>query len=145
MAEVSKIYLSRTKKEPRTEIDKGLFLVDFGLEGDAYSEVGIEKQVTVFFDESRSSLAEEPFPGLCFSKFLETVRIRGIGADSFSPGTKFKLGAAVFEVGKAGKKCYPECKIIQDNRKCALSRDVRFCRVLKTGNISKGDRVIIVS
>lgn len=145
MGEVSKIYLCKVKKQSRVEIDQGTFLANFGLEGDAYSEPGIEKQVPLFFDEGRISLEEEPFPGLCFSKFLETIRIRGIEADHLKTGSTVQIGEAVFEIGKIRKKCYPECSIIQDGRFCALSRDVRFCKVLQTGVIKKGDSANILS
>lgn len=144
MGEVTKIYLCKVKKEPRIEVEEGLFLENFGLEGDAYSETGVDKQVTVFFDESRDSLSDGPFSGLCFSRFLETIRIRGINADVFKTGTEIQVGEAILNVSKPRKKCYSECKIIQDGRHCALFRDVRFCRVLQTGTIRKGDSVSIL-
>ena len=144
MGEVSRIFLCTIKKQPRIEIEEGNFLVNFGLEGDVYSEVGTEKQVTVFFDDSRISLEEEPFPGLCFPRFLETIRIRGIKADDFKTDCVFQIGEAVFQVNKARKKCYPECRIIQDNRHCSLSKDVRFCKVLQTGIIKKGDGIKLI-
>lgn len=145
MGEVSNIYLCKIKKEPRVEINEGNFLENFGLEGDAYSEPGVDKQVPVFFNEGRLSLEEESFPGLCFSRFLETIRIRGINPAFFKTGSIIKIGKAVLQVSKSRKKCYPECKIIQDTRHCALSRDVRFCKVLQTGIIRKGDSVSIIS
>jgi len=145
MGEVSNIYICEVKKQPRVEIDEGNFLKNFGLEGDAYSETGIEKQVPVFFDEGRTSLRDEPFPGLCFPRFLETIRIKGIKADSFRSNAIIRIGEAVLKVSKTRKKCYSECKIIQDNRHCALSRDVRFCKVLNTGKIRKGDSVSILA
>ncbi len=145
MGQVSKIYLCKVKKEPRVEIEEGRFIKNFGLEGDAYSGIGVEKQVPVFFEEGRTSLEAESFPGLCFPRFLETIRIRGIKAGNFKTGSSIKIGEAVFQVSKIRKKCYSECKIIQDNRHCALSKDVRFCKVLQTGIIRKGDSVNIIS
>jgi MOSC domain-containing protein YiiM len=143
MAEVSGLYLCKVKKEPRSEIEMGNFIENFGLSGDAYSESNIEKQVTVFFEEGRDSLKNEPFPGLCFPRFLETLRISGARPENFETGTKIHIGLAILEVSMPRKKCYPECKIIQDRRHCSLSSDVRFCKVISTGIIKKGDRVII--
>ena len=145
MAEVTKIYLCKIKKEPRIEMEEGEFLENFGLVGDAYSEPGIDKQVTIFFDESRISLGEESFPGLCFPRFLETIRILGADADSFETGKEFQIGDVVLSVGESRKKCYSDCKIIMDGRHCALFRDVRFCKVLQTGTIRKGDSVKIIN
>ena len=114
MGKVTKIYLCKVKKEPRVEVHEGTFIKNFGLEGDAYSEKDTNKQVTIFFDEGRYALSEEPFPGLCFPRFLETIQIHGIKADNFKTGTKIQIGKAVFVVSKPRKKCYPECSIIQD-------------------------------
>ncbi|MCK5199637.1 MAG: hypothetical protein KAR21_14855 [Spirochaetales bacterium] len=144
MGEVTKIYICKVKKEPRSEVEEGMFLRNFGLEGDAYSETGVDKQVTVFFDEGRKSLSVEPFSGLCFPGFLETIQIRGIRADDFKTDTEIQVGEVILKVSKPRKKCYSECKIIQDGRNCALFRDVRFCRVLQTGTIRKGDSVSIL-
>ena len=144
MGEVTKIFLCKVKKEPRIEVEAGKFLEDFGLEGDAYSATGASKQLTIFFDEGRDALSEEPFSGLCFPRFLETIRIRRIKADNLKTGTKIQVGKAVFAVSKPRKKCYPECSIIQDGRHCALSSDVRFCTVLQAGTIQKGDSVAII-
>jgi len=144
MGEVSKIFLCEIRKKPRIEITQGLFLENYGLKGDAYSESGVDKQVTVFFDEARVSLALETVEGLCFKRFLETIRITDLKAEDLKTGTKIMLGETVFQVTGPGKKCYSECKIIQNNRHCALSTDVRFCKVLKTGIIRKGDSVTII-
>ncbi len=144
MGEVTKIYLCRVKKEPRIEVKEGMFMENFGLEGDAYSETSVDKQVTVFFNEGRDSLSDEPFSGLCFPRFLETIRIQGIKADDFKTDAEIQVGEVILKVSKPRKKCYSECKIIQDGRHCALSRDVRFCRVLQTGTIRKGDSVSIL-
>jgi MOSC domain-containing protein YiiM len=144
LGEVTKIYLCKVKKEPRIEVEKGFFLENFGLEGDAYSETGVDKQVTIFFDEGRNSLSDEPFPGLCFFRFLETIQIQEIKADDFKTGAEIQIGEVILKVSKPRKKCYSECKIIQDERHCALFMDVRFCRVLQTGTIRKGDSVSIL-
>jgi len=145
VAYVSEIYICKVKKQPRCEIETGFFIENFGLEGDAYSKIGTEKQVTLFFDESRDFLDKEPYPGLCFSRFLETIRIGGMNPEKLVAGTRIQIGAAVFTVSTKKKKCYPECRIIQDNRVCALSKDVRFCKILISGKIRKGDKVIILS
>ncbi len=145
MAFVSELFICKVKKQARIEIESGLFVENFGLKGDAYSKFGIEKQVTIFFDESRDLLDKEPYSGLCFSRFLETLRIAEMNADKLAAGTIIQIGEAVFSISKKKKKCYPECRIIQDNRVCSLSRDVRFSKVIKSGKVCKGDKIKILS
>ncbi len=136
---VEKLYLSRKKKTKRVEIEEGLFIEDFGLEGDAYSRLGADRQVTVLSSEGRSGVESDPLKGLCFERFVETVRISGIDMDLLSEGTVLRLGEAVFEVTRYRKKCYGECDIVKSGRTCSLVPGARFLKVIKTGIVRKGD------
>jgi len=144
MGTISKIFLSRVRKEERVEIDEGFLLENYGLEGDSHSEKGSNKQVTLFFDKGRAAVSSEPLEGLCFNRFMETLRIGGIDPETLEAGVEVEVGDALLSVSSSGKKCYPECLIILDGRKCSLSSDVRFCRVLRSGVIRKGSTVKVV-
>ncbi len=136
---VEKLYLSRKKKTKRVEIEEGLFIEDFGLEGDAYSSLGADRQVTVLSSEGRLGVESDPMNGLCFERFVETVQISGINMDLLDEGTVIKLGEAVFKVTQYRKKCYGECDIVKSGRICALASHARFLKVIKTGIVRKGD------
>ncbi len=144
MAKITKIFLSRVKKEKRIEIEEGRLIEDFGLEGDSYSESGSNRQLTLFFDKCFEEIFSEPVQGLCFSRFKETIRITGLNPEVLQTGTKIQIENALLSVSSPRKKCYPECLIIKDGRKCSLSRNVRFCRILQTGTIRKGSIVKII-
>ncbi len=145
MGRISRIFLSRVKKEERVEIEEGVLLENYGLEGDSHSESGSNRQVTLFFEEGRRSIDSEPVMGLCFPRFMETIRIDGIDPELLQAGTKIEIGDSLLLVSNSRKKCYSECLIVGDGRKCSLSRDVRFCRVLKSGTIRKGSTVTVVA
>lgn len=141
---VTAVFLSIEKKKPRIEITEGIFLEDYGLEGDAYSSRGSKRQVAVLSEEGRIGVVNEKLDGLCFERFLETVRFSGIDMSKLKPGTRLRIGEAFFEVSKHRKKCYPECSIIKSGRVCSLVPEVRFLKVLKTGKVRKGDSVEII-
>ncbi len=143
MGRVEAILISRERKSARIEIDEGMFLENYGLEGDAYSKGGTERQVTICTLDGRNAVEKESLNGLCFERFMETVRISGIPLEKIETGTRFVIGEAVFEVIQDRKKCYPECDIIRSGRVCSLKTDVRFLKVLKSGLVRKGDRVEI--
>ncbi len=144
MGRVEAIFISRQKKTEREEINEGHFIKNFGLEGDAYSSPGAKRQVTILSSKGRAAVEQEGMNGLCFERFLETVRISGIDADALKPGAVLVAGRALFEVTEYRKKCYPECTIVQSGRVCSLATDVRFLKVLRTGKVSVGDRVEII-
>ena len=141
---VERLFLSREKKTKRVEIDEGIFIEDYGLEGDAYSSRGAKRQVTVLPLEARDAVEKEEQDGLCFERFLETVRISGIDSENLREGVILKIGDAVFEVTKHRKKCYPECDIVKSGRVCSLVKGARFLKVLSTGKVTVGDCVEII-
>ncbi len=144
MGKVEKILLSIKKKAPRVEIKEGMFLENYGLDGDSYSEAGAEKQVTVLSQRGRDLVEKDSLSGLCFERFMETVRISGIPAEKMVPGTTLIMGEAVFKVTEYRKKCYLECPIIKTGRTCGLASDVRFLTVIKSGKVEKGDIVELI-
>lgn len=144
MGKVEAILVSKEKKSTRIEIEEGMFREDYGLEGDAYSRSGIERQVTVLSLEGRNAVQNEVLDGLCFERFMETIRISGLPLHKTETGTQFSIGGAVFEVVKDRKKCYPECSIVKSGRVCSLKTDVRFLKVIKSGIVRKGDTVEII-
>ncbi len=144
MGRVEAIFVSREKKSTRIEIEEGMFRENYGLEGDAYSKSGTERQVPVLSLEGRSAVQNEVLDGLCFERFMETLRISGIPLHKTGTGTRFSIGRAVFEVVKDRKKCYPECDIVKSGRVCSLKTDVRFLKVIKSGVVRKGDPVEII-
>ncbi len=144
MGKVETILISRKKKTPRIEIDKGMFIRNFGLEGDAYSKEGEDRQVTILSLGGREQVVKDMRDGLCFRRFVETVRISGIVMDDLKPEIILRMGKALFEVTKYRKKCYPECEILKTRAACALVADARFLKVIQSGIVKTGDTVEII-
>lgn len=144
MGKVEAILISRKKKTPRIEIDKGNFIRDYGLEGDAYSGKGADRQVTILSKAGREQINTDRRDGLCFRRFIETVRISGVDMDDLHPGMILRMGKVLFEVTRYRKKCYPECEIIKAGTTCALVSEARFLRIIQSGVVKKGDSVELI-
>jgi len=137
---ISAIYVKRTKEGSREEISTGVFRERFGLEGDINSAEG-PRQVCLLRKEDRERVEQDRREGLCFQRFKETVQTEGISLECFGKGSELQLGDSIMRVTVKGKKCWPECKIIQAGEVCSLAGTARFLEVLKTGIIKKGDSV----
>jgi len=140
-ARVSGIYLKGTKESPRIEIPDGFFREGYGLEGDANSGEG-PRQVCLLRKEDRRDVEADRREGLCFPRFRETVQTEGLALDFLEKGSRLQAGDAVLRVSRKGKKCWPECRIIQAGSTCALAGSVRFLEVVVTGRIRKNDAII---
>jgi MOSC domain-containing protein YiiM len=137
---VSAIYISRAKGQPREEIPRGQFLLNHGLDGDAWSGPG-DRQVLMLTKKARQDVDADTRNGLCYSRFKETLQIEELPLENFPLGTQLRAGEAVFEIAEKGKRCFPECEIIRSGSRCALKRNAVFLRVLQSGSVSVGDPV----
>lgn len=140
---VSALFLLREKGSGRIEIDAGRFERETGLAGDAYAGPG-DRQVPVYCDAGRKRLSEGPDDGLCFARFLETLRLGEIDTLELDTGDLLSSGEAVLEVTAVRKRCFPECPIVARGERCDLARSVRFCRVERDGELRTGAAVTLL-
>ena len=133
------------------ELSEAHFVANFGLEGDFHA-VGGERQVSLFIAEIRDEIQsqkesghEDSGPeirGLCFSRFRENITIRGLDMDALAPGTRLEIGEAVLEITGETKRCHEECPLYETGKLCALAGRSLFAKVVKSGIVCVGDRVI---
>jgi len=140
---VTALYLCREKGVPRMDIEEGLFRTDHGLEGDCYSRPG-DRQVTLLDARARRMTDEDTREGLCYARFRETLQLGGLSLKDLPAGTRIRAGEVLLEISAKGKRCFPECAILQTGVKCALAEGAAFARVLEGGRIRKGDPVEIL-
>ena len=99
-----------TRKEPCGE---GIFIADYGLEGDAHAAAGIARQVSLLAEESidkMRGLGLELKPG----DFAENLTIGGMELFTLPVGTRLKVGEeVVLEISQIGKACHSGCAIFQ--------------------------------
>ncbi|MDA3956800.1 hypothetical protein [Oceanispirochaeta sp.] len=143
MASVSGIYIKKSKEDLREEISEGFFKADFGLEGDINSAPG-PRQVCLLRRENREEVKVDTRNGLCFKRFNETLQIEGLDLESLNLDSWLRIGDAILKVTVCGKKCWPECEIIQSGAVCSLNKSARFLAVLESGMIRKGDSVALL-
>jgi MOSC domain-containing protein YiiM len=140
-AKLEAIFLLKRKGEPRLEIEEGYLKENWGLEGDAYAGPG-DRQIPIYCSAGRERLSAFN-DGLCFSRFLETLRFSGLDTASLATGDRIEAGEASLEVSGARKKCFSECPIVQRGERCDLATAVRFCRVVTSGRINCGSPIEI--
>jgi MOSC domain-containing protein YiiM len=135
---VESIHFAPARREPRTQAQSVRVLPDWGIEGDAYGGPG-ERQVLLFWAESRSVVDTEVEPGLCYPKFRENLTIKGLDPGTLKPGERLKVGTSMLRVTSVNKRCYPECGLPRNQ--CAIRAHLAFCEVVQEGEIAQGDSV----
>jgi len=124
-----------TVKHPVSEIA----IDDLGIIGDAHAGRW-HRQVSLLAQESIdrfSLLLGRPLgPG----EFGENITFCGVPSQSVSPLDRFVFGEVELEVTQIGKECHGSgCAIFQQVGKCVMPAEGLFARVVRKGNICRGD------
>ncbi|MCM1992550.1 MOSC domain-containing protein [Oceanirhabdus seepicola] len=143
MAKVIAINISEKKGVIKKPIEKGLFKVDHGLEGDAHAG-NWHRQVSLLGQESINKMLEKGIKDLTPGIFAENITTEGIVLYELPVGTKLRIGETEMEVTQIGKECHQGCEIRKLTGDCVMPREGIFTKVLKEGFIKAGDEIEII-
>ena len=112
-------------------------IADLGLEGDQHAKRGSTRKVLFMDEETLTAF------GLSAGRVRENITTRGIELKTLAPGTRLRVGSAVFEITKS---CTP-CEFINDLRP-GLRAEMEgqrgmLARVIEGGELRVGDPVTI--
>ncbi len=143
MAKVLSINISEKKGTPKTKINPGVLIEDFGFEGDAHAGMW-HRQVSLLAKESIEKSKGLPTDGLCHGVFAENITTEGIELYTIPVGTKLKVGECIIEITQIGKECHDGCAIKKLVGQCVMPREGIFASVIKGGKVYEGDDIEIL-
>jgi len=143
MGKVKAINISKEKGTIKKSIDRGHFVADFGLEGDAHAGKW-HRQVSLLGQESVDIMAAQGAKGLCAGKFAENITTEGIILHELPVGTKLKIGESIQEVSQIGKECHHGCEIKQQTGSCIMPTQGIFTKVITSGDVCPGDEITVI-
>ena len=143
IGKVLDINISKEKGLMKTPIKEGVFLEDFGLEGDAHSGKW-HRQVSLLGIESFKKMEELGAEGLEHGMFAENITTEGIILYELPVGTRLKVGDTIQEVTQIGKECHSGCEIAKKVGKCIMPTEGIFTRIIKGGVIKSGDIIEVL-
>lgn len=139
---VLSINISEKKGTPKTKINPGVLIEDFGFEGDAHAGKW-HRQVSLLAKESIEKSKGLPSDGLCHGVFAENITTEGIELYTIPVGTQLKVGECIIEISQIGKECHEGCAIQKLVGKCVMPREGIFAKVIKGGKVFEGDSIRI--
>ncbi len=143
VGKVVDVNISDKKGVVKRPIEKGVFIEDFGLKGDAHSGKW-HRQVSLLGVESYKKMEEMGIKGLKHGDFAENITTEGIILHELPVGTRLKIGETIQEVTQIGKECHTGCAISQQVGKCIMPKEGIFTRVIKGGVVKKGDTIEVL-
>lgn len=140
---VVNVNISDKKGIIKRPIGQGLFIEDYGLEGDAHAGKW-HRQVSLLGIESIRKMEEMGIKDLKHGDFAENITTEGIVLHELPLGTRLKIGETIQEVTQIGKECHTGCAIAKQVGKCIMPKEGIFTRVIKGGLVKAGDKIEVL-
>ena len=141
---VVSVNISEKKGTPKTKVDPGVLIENFGLQGDAHAGHW-HRQVSLLGVESIEKAKTGPTNGLCHGVFAENITTQGIELYTLPVGTRLQIGECVIRISQIGKECHEGCAISKLVGKCVMPREGVFATVEKGGEIRPGDEITVLT
>lgn len=141
---VTDLFLCEMKGCPPHPTEELHLLAGAGILGDIHAKGG-PRQVSMLSREAAEWMDKQETPGLCFKRHKANIRVEGFPVDSLRPGIKLEAGTAVLTVSESAKACFSECVLFQAGECCKLSSGCVFLKIEATGNLRKGDKIVIIA
>lgn len=113
----------------RMTLEECKLIKGFGIEGDIKGGTHL-KEVVLYINHENNPETE----GLCHKRFKANIVISKEKDESFKVNDVIEFGEGKIQINKIGKRCYEECNLIKENKKCFLKDNVLFGSVIKSGN-----------
>ena len=139
---VLSVNISEKKGTPKKQVNPGVMIEDFGLEGDAHAGKW-HRQVSLLASESINKAKNGPTNGLCHGVFAENITTEGIELYTLPVGTHLWIGECLLEISQIGKECHEGCAISKLVGQCVMPREGVFAIVLHGGKIYVGDTITV--
>ena len=140
MAKILAVCISETTGVRKTPLPEGgVFIEEYGLQGDAHASRAWHRQVSLL---TRESIEKMRAIGLDVSAgdFAENLTCEGLELHTLPLGTRLNAGGSVLlEVSQIGKECHTGCAIFKQVGKCIMPKEGIFARVVRGGVICPGD------
>ncbi len=115
------------------EVSSLTLIAALGIEGDKKAKGG-DRQLCLA-DEGALTEYRRDNEGLCVKRFMPNITTTGLDYKELTPGTQLNLGEAVIEISDYGKKCFPECPLVQRGEICQIRKNSAFAKIITSGTV----------
>ena len=139
IGKVIAVCISPEKGTQKRNIGKGIFIEDFGIQGDAHAgkwhrQVSLLSHDKIDAFRARGAEVQDGAIG-------ENLVVEGIDFRVLPVGTRLYCSDVILEMTQIGKECHHGCEIFQKMGDCIMPREGVFARVIRGGTICAGDEM----
>ena len=118
------------------ERDCATFTVE-GMEG--VQRKNPDRPVSLISLQARQEVDQATKRGLCYKKFVADITIDCVQMPP--TGALLISNELIMQILPERKRCWPECKLLEEKFPCPLIEGVRYARVEKPGMLCCGEKV----
>ncbi len=141
MATIMAVCTSDIKGIQKSEQETITLVEDHGIAGDAHAGKWHRQVSLLSFEKIEDFKAKGV--DLLNGAFGENIIVSGIDLSALPIGTVLTTGQVDLEVTQIGKECHNHCQIYHKVGDCIMPREGIFAKVLKGGDLKKGDELVI--
>ncbi len=116
------------------EVSSLSLIAGLGIEGDKKAKGG-DRQLCLADEDALAEYRRENI-GLCVKRFMPNITTADLDYQNLKPGTQLSLGEAVVEISDYGKKCFPECPLVQKGEICQIRKNSAFAKIITSGTVN---------
>lgn len=139
MGKILSINISSERGTSKESVPSAEVMYGWGIVGDAHGG-DWDRQISIFPIEAMSKIPKEKFEEVSSGAYTENITISGIPFEDLSIGKIINIGECKMIITHVGKDVYKE-----NGRPYIVSREGRFCKVIKGGIIKSGDEITVMS
>lgn len=143
MGKVIAVCTSPAKGTQKQNVGRGVFIEDFGIEGDAHAGKW-HRQVSLLSHDKIEAFRARGAE-VADGAFGENLVVEGIDFKTLPIGTRFQCNDVILELTQIGKECHHGCEIFQKMGECIMPKEGVFTKVIKGGVIKTGDILNIIT
>lgn len=143
MGKVIAVCTSPAKGTQKQNVGRGVFIEDFGIEGDAHAGKW-HRQVSLLSHDKIEAFRARGAE-VADGAFGENLVVEGIDFKTLPIGTRFQCNEVILELTQIGKECHHGCEIFQKMGECIMPKEGVFTKVIKGGVIETGDILNIIT
>jgi MOSC domain-containing protein YiiM len=135
---VLSVNVSPKRGTEKQNVKEANIIEGWGLEGDGHGG-DWDRQVSVFPVEALAKVPSDKMDEVVNGGMTENITIEGLPLEELAVGKMLAVGEALVQILYIGKEISKE-----HGRPYIVSREGRFCKVVKGGRVKVGDEVKIV-
>ena len=158
IGKILSVNISKKKGEKKYQVPQANVLLN-GIENDAHSG-DWHRQVSILSFEDIEKI-KETMPDIAPGEFAENITTEGVDFSGVKIGDVIEIIPAtdlntsseiidkniktvVLQITQIGKECIKPCEIFKKVGYCIMPRSGIFCRVVRGGKITNGDKIKII-